>query len=155
MIAQCPRESRDNRSLQESGRGKSVTLPSTRDRGGSIQHRGRGGTIFETVDCPIPTTPARAYAIKAHEDQDAHEVVAGIFSLYDIETHALIDLGSTHSYVCIKHVFDKIPAAKQLAYDMYVTSPLGLSVSVNSVYRNRPIVIQTREFLANLITLPF
>ena len=33
LIAQFPRESWDNRSLQESGRGKSVTLPSTRDRG--------------------------------------------------------------------------------------------------------------------------
>ena len=29
------------------------------------------------------------------------------------------------------------------------------SVSVNSVYRNCPIVIQAREFLADLITLPF
>ena len=40
LIAQCPRQSGDNRSLQESGRGKSVTLPSTRDRS-----RGRGGLI--------------------------------------------------------------------------------------------------------------
>ena len=31
LIAQCPRESRDNKSLLESSRGKSVTLPSTRD----------------------------------------------------------------------------------------------------------------------------
>ena len=89
------------------------------------------------------------------EDQDAPEVIAGIFSLYDIEMHALIDRGSTHSYECIEHVFDKIPAVEWLAYDMHVTSPLGHSVSVNSVYRNCPIVIQEREFLADLITLPF
>ena len=159
MIAQCPRESGDNRSLQERGRGKSVTLPSTRDRGrgrgGPIQHKGRGGTISETVDRPIPTTPAREYTIRAREDQDAPEVIAGIFSLYDNEMYALIDLGSTHSYVCIEHVSDKIPAVERLAYDMHVTSPLGHSVSVNSVYRNCPIVIQAREFLANLITLLF
>ena len=36
-----------------------------------------------------------------------------------------------------------------------MTSPLGHNVSVNSVYRNCPIVIQAREFLADLITLPF
>ena len=159
LIAQCPKESGDNRSLQESGRGKSVTLPSTRDRGrgrgGPIQHRGRGGIISETVDHPIPTTPARAYAIRAREDQDAPEVITGIFSLYDIEIHALIDPGSTHSYVCIEHEFDKIPVVERLAYDMHVTSPLGHSVSMNSVYRNCPIVIQAREFLADLITLPF
>ena len=159
MITQCPRESGDNRSLQESGRGKLVALPLMRDRGrgrgGPIQHRGRGGTISETVDCPIPTTPARAYAIKAREDQDAPEVIASIFSLYDIEMHALIDPGSTHSYVCNEHVFDKTPVVEQLAYDMHVTSPLGHNVIVNSVYKNCPIVIKAREFLSDLITLPF
>ena len=93
--------------------------------------------------------------MKAREDQDAPEVIVGIFSLYDIEMHALINLGSTHSYVCMDHVFDKVPAMEKLAYDMHVTSPLGHSVSVNNVYRNCPIVIQEREFLADLITLPF
>ena len=116
LIAQCSRESGDNRSLQESSIGKSVTLPSTRDRGrgrgGPIQHRGRGGTISETVDHPIPTAPTRACAIKAREDQDALEVIVGIIFLRDIEMHALIDPGSTHSYVCIEHVFDKMPVVE-------------------------------------------
>ena len=93
--------------------------------------------------------------MKAREDQDAPEVIAGIFSLYDIEMHALIDLGSTHSYVCMDHVFDKAPTMEKLAYDMHVTSSLGHNVSVNSAYRNCPIVIQAREFLIDLITLPF
>ena len=86
------------------------------------------------MDCPIPTAPARAYAIRAREDQDDPDIIAGIFSLYDIEMHALIDSGSTHLYVCIEHVFDKIPAMKHLAYDMHVTSSLGYNVSLNSVY---------------------
>ena len=47
----------------------------------------------------MPTVPAQAYPMKAREDQDAPKVIAGIFSLYDIEMHALIDPGSTHSYV--------------------------------------------------------
>ena len=64
------------------------------------------------MERPIPTAPERAYAIKAREDQDAPEVIAGIFSLYDIEMHALIDPGSTHSYVCIEHVFNKIPVVE-------------------------------------------
>ena len=159
MIAQCPRETRDNRSQQGSGRGRSAAPLSARDRGrgrcGPSQHRGRGGIVSETVDRPMPTAPARAYAMKVREDQNAAEVIAGIFSLYDIEMHALIDPGSTHSYVCMEHVFDKVPAMEKLAYDMHVTSPLGHNVSVNSIYRNCPIVIQTREFLADLITLPF
>ena len=103
----------------------------------------------------MPTAPARAYAMKARKDQDALEVIVGKFSLYDTEMHALIDLGSTHSYVFMEHVFDKVPAMEKLAYDMHVTSPLGHNVSVNSIYRNCPIVIYTREFLDDLITLPF
>ena len=111
-MVNCSRESGDNRSMQGSGRERSVALPSTcdrgRGRGGPIQHRGRGGTVSETMDCPMPTAPARAYDMKAREDQDAPEAIASIFSLYDIEMHALIDPGSTQSYVCIEHVFDKI-----------------------------------------------
>ena len=103
----------------------------------------------------MPTVPAQAYVMKAREDQDATEVIVGIFSLYDIEMHALINPGSTHSYVCMEHVFDKVPVMEKLAYDMHVTSPLGHIVSMNSIYRNCPIVIQTREFLVDLITLPF
>ena len=38
---------------------------------------------------------------------------------------------------------------------MHVTSPLGHSVNVNRVCRNYPIVIQDREFSADLIALPF
>ena len=129
------------------------TLERGRGRSGPSQQRGRGGTVLETVDRPMPTAPARAYAMKAHEELDAPEVIVGIFSLYDIEMHALID--PTHSYVCMDHVFDKVPVMEILAYDMHVTSPLGHSVSVNRVYRNCPIVIQAREFLADLITLPF
>ena len=159
FMKNCPNDSRDNRNPQSNSRGRSVAPPSTRDRGrgrsGPSQHRGRRGTVSETVDHPMPTAPARAYAMKARGDQDALEVIAGIFSLFDTEMHALIVSGSTHSYVCMEHVFDKVPTMEKLTYDMHVTSPLGHVVCVNSIYRNCPIVIQIREFLADLITLPF
>ena len=155
----CPNESRDNRNPQSNNKGRFVAPPLTRDRGrdrsGPSQHRGRGGIVSEIVDRPMPTAPARAYAMKAREDQDAPKVIASIFSLFDIEMHTLIDPRSTHSYVCMKHVFSKVPVMEKLAYDMHVTSPLEHSVNVNSIYRNYPIVIQTREFLTDLITLPF
>ena len=108
LIANYPRESRDNRSLQGSSRGRYVAPPLTRDRGrghgGPIQHRERGGTVSETVDLPILPALARAYAMKAREDQDAPKVIASIFSLYDIEMHVLINPDSTHSYIYTEHV---------------------------------------------------
>ena len=69
--------------------------------------------------------------------------------------HALIDPGSTHSYICTEHVFDRMPSIEQLLYDMHVISPLGYSVNVNIVYKNCPIVINDREFPVDLIALPF
>ena len=159
LIVNCHRELGDNRSFQGSGRGRFVAPPLTLDRGkgrgGPIQHRGRGGTVSETVDRPMLTAPARAYAMKAREDQDALEVIAGIFSLYDIEMHDLIDLGSTHSYICTEHVFYRMPSIKQLPYDMLVTSPLGHSVRVNQVYKNCHLMTHDREFSADLLDFPF
>ena len=50
--------------------------------------------------------------MKAREDPDALEVIAGIFSLFDMEIHALINPGSTHSYLFIEHLFDKMPSVE-------------------------------------------
>ena len=159
FMENCLNESRDNRNPQSNSRGRSMAPLSTRDRGRGRScpslHSGRGGTVSETVDHPMPTAPAPAYAMKACEDQDAPKVIASIFSLFDIDMYALIDPRSTHSYVCMEHVFDKVLVMEKLAYEMHVTSPSGHNVSVNRIYRNCPIVIQTREFLADLITLPF
>ena len=74
----------------------------------------------------MPTTQTQTYVMKALEDQDAPEVIASIFSVYDIEMHVVIDLGSTHSYICTEHVFDRTPSVEKLPYDMLVTSPLGI-----------------------------
>ena len=69
--------------------------------------------------------------------------------------HALVDPGSTHSYVRTKQLSDKFPSVEPLAYDMHVTSPLGHCVRVNRVYKNCPLMIQDREFSIDLIALPF
>ena len=72
-----------------------------------------------------------------------------------MEIHALIDPGSTHSYVSTEHLFDKMPSVEQLEYDMHVTNPLGHGVNVNRVYKNCPIMIHDRKFSVHLIALLF
>ena len=93
--------------------------------------------------------------MRAREDQDAPGIIAGNFTLYDTEMHALVDPSSTHSYICIEQLGDKLPSVEPLAYDMHVTSPLGHSVKVNRVYKNCPLMIHERDFLVDLIALPF
>ena len=80
--------------------------------------------------------PSRAYAMKAMEDTDAPDVIVGNFQIFDTTVHALIDLGSTHSYI-----FTNIPNLGKLMrseteYDILVTNQLGHSVIVNRVYRD-------------------
>ena len=93
--------------------------------------------------------------MKAVEDTDAPDVIAGNFQIFDITVHALIDPGSTHSYICTD-----IPNLGKLSrseteYDIFVTNPLGHSVILNRVYRDCPIKILKYEFLGDLIKLSF
>ena len=84
--------------------------------------------------------------MRAHEDHDALGVITGNFTLYDNEMHALVDPGSTHSYICIEQLSDKLPPVEPLAYNMHVTSPLRHSVRVNRVYEECPLMVHDREF---------
>ena len=84
--------------------------------------------------------------MRAHEDQDALRVIASNFTLYNNEMQALLDPGSTHSYICIEQLSDKLPSVEPLAYDMHVTSPLGHSVRVNQVYKNCTLMVHDTEF---------
>ena len=99
--------------------------------------------------------PARAYAMKAVEDTDTPDVIVGNFTIFDTIMHALIDPGSTNSYICTD-----IPSLGNLPrseteYDILVTNPLGYSVIVNKVYSDCPIKIREYEFLGDLIELSF
>ena len=104
---------------------------------------------------PATITPARAYAMRAREDPDILRVIAGIFTLVDIDLYTLIDPGSTHSYICMEQMNDKLSSVESLAYDLLVTSPMGHSVIVNHVYKNCPLMVHDREFSIDLIAFPF
>ena len=99
--------------------------------------------------------PARAYAMKAVEEKDAPDVIVGNFYIFETIVHALIDLGSTHSYICTTiPSLGSLPKSKT-EYEILVTNPLGHSVIVNRVYRDCPIRIREYEFSGDLIELSF
>ena len=43
---------------------------------------------------------AKAYAMKVVEEKDTQDVIVSNFYIFKTIIHALIDLGSTHSYIC-------------------------------------------------------
>ena len=48
------------------------------------------------------TARSQVYDMRACEDSDIPGVIASAFTLFDIDLYALIDLGSTHSYICME-----------------------------------------------------
>ena len=93
--------------------------------------------------------------MKEVEDKNAPDVIVGNFHIFETVVHALMDPGSTHSYV-----YTSIPRLgglpkSETEYDILVTNPLGHSVIMNRVYRDCPIRIREYEFLGDLIELSF
>ena len=92
---------------------------------------------------------------KAVEDTDAPDVIVDNFQMIDTTVHALINPGSTHSYI-----YTNIPSLGKLSrseteYDILLTNPLGHSVIVNRVYKNCLVRIREYEFPRDLIELSF
>ncbi|KAG8472826.1 hypothetical protein CXB51_034699 [Gossypium anomalum] len=98
---------------------------------------------------------ARTYAIKAREDVSSPDVITGIFSLYDVNVIALIDHGSTHSYVCMKLVFSMNIPVENTEFMIRVPNPLGKCVMVDKVCKKCPLMIRGHYFSANLMLLLF
>ena len=99
--------------------------------------------------------PSRAYAMKAMKEKDAPDVIVSNFYIFETIVHALIDPGSTHSYICTTiPSLGSLPKSK-IEYDILVTNPLRHSVIVNRVYRDCPIKIREYEFPRDLIELSF
>ena len=97
----------------------------------------------------------RANAMKAVEEKDAPDVIGGNLYIFETIVHALIDPGSTHSYICTTiPSLGSLPKSKT-EYDILVTNPLGHSVIVNRVYRYCSIRIREYEFPRDLIELSF
>ena len=93
--------------------------------------------------------------MKAVKEKDALDVIVGNFFIFETIVHALIDPGSTQSYICTTIPSLGILPKSNTEYDILVTNPLGHSVIVNRVYRDCPIRIQEYEFLGDLIELSF
>ncbi|KAA3466515.1 ATP-dependent zinc metalloprotease FtsH [Gossypium australe] len=99
--------------------------------------------------------PAFIYAAHRHEDENAPDVITGMFLIHELPYTTLIDIGSTHSYVACNKITSLGDMFEITANRMTMLSPLGQSVEVNKLYRDVPLVVQGVTFLADLMELPF
>ncbi|KAL5828810.1 hypothetical protein ACOSQ3_018278 [Xanthoceras sorbifolium] len=105
------------------------------------RHRG----VVESSGRQDNRAPGRAYVVRAQENRDAPDVITGTISIFDITAIALIDPGSTHSYICDAMLRNRNLKTESTDYEIVVSNPLGHSVIVNRGY----------EFLGDLMELPF
>ncbi|KAA3484389.1 Gag-Pol polyprotein [Gossypium australe] len=91
-------------SLHEKDRYQNAKLSNTTSRGRPPRNAGNvtssKGITKDSAVRSEARAPARAYTICAREDVSSPNVITGTFSHHDTNVIALIDPGSTHSYVC-------------------------------------------------------
>ncbi|KAG8496911.1 hypothetical protein CXB51_008092 [Gossypium anomalum] len=152
FIRDCPKLAEQN--TDPSGRPSNTVTrgrpprPAANDSGNQI------GTKNTAVRSEA-RAPARAYAIRAREDASSPDVITGIFTLFDSDIIALIDHGSTHSYVCETLASSKTLPVESTEFVIRVSNPLGRHVLVDKVCKKCPLVIRGFYFLADLMMLPF
>ena len=95
------------------------------------------------------------YAARHREEGDAPDVITGTFLISSMPYTALIDVGSTHSYVACAISGLLGVHSEETVSGVSVLSPLGHSVRVDKLYRDVPIETQGKVFSGDLMELPF
>ena len=85
--------------------------------------------------------------------QASNAVVAGILSVCSFDAHALIDPGSTHSYVSIYFASQFGGPPEPLDQPFWVGTPMEESLSVTSMYRSCLVTIDGKDSMVDLIVL--
>ncbi|NAW23525.1 hypothetical protein FGF82_23660, partial [Salmonella sp. gx-f9] len=89
------------------------------------------------------------------EEASSPDVIIDTFTLYDTNVIALIDPGSTHSYIYMNLVFSKTLPIESTEFVIRVLNPLDKCVLVDKVYKIFLLMHHDFYFLANLKFLPF
>lgn len=119
------------------------------------------GTIGRDQKAPAKLTrtetrqPTLVYVARHREDHDASDVITDTFMIHSMPYFALIDIGSTHSYVS-SMVSDKLGIrVDEIASDVTIVSSLRQSIIVNKINTRCLLGIQGEVFAVNLMELPF
>ncbi|KAK5811431.1 hypothetical protein PVK06_026762 [Gossypium arboreum] len=130
FIKDCLRLSEQN--VNQSGKPGATTARGRPSRNTGNPSGGQKGSRNATTRSEA-RAPARAYAIRAREDASSPDVITSTFTLFDTNVIALIDPGSTHSYVCGTLASSKTLPVKSTKFVIRVSNPLGRYVLVDKV----------------------
>ncbi|KAK8655193.1 hypothetical protein V6N13_107783 [Hibiscus sabdariffa] len=172
LLRQTDRAERE-RPRRPYGPGESSSHPGKRARAAAPQRSSIGAkpTVPEHFlrDCPQPSSAARTSAQTPVRSQTSVQTpargrtqsrVSGSASRADrgrpqqIPYFALLDNGSTHSYISSTASRDLQIPVEPTEKALTVMSPVGQSVIVDKVYRRCPLMVQDEIFPPDLMELP-
>ena len=80
-------------------------------------------------------------------------VITGIISVYDHDAYALVDLGATHSFISVPFTERHQIESQPIDGRMVVSVPNGDTMISERIVPGSRLVIQNKDFLADLIVL--
>ena len=122
------------------GQGQTTSAAQTRDRSGTKGSQQAG--------------QPRVFALTHQEAIAVPEVITGKILLFSNKVTALIDPGSTHSFIASTTTFCLHQRPGVLGKDLAVSTSLGECIIVQTVYRDCALRISKVEFPADLIVFP-
>ncbi|KAK8521627.1 hypothetical protein V6N12_031521 [Hibiscus sabdariffa] len=94
------------------------------------------------------------YHVRGKEDEESSNVIAGTVELNSHPAYALIDYGSTHSFVCAT-VLGKLNMKPRIVKtSLVVSNPIGKNLPINLICKESPITIRGIPFPIDLYVLP-
>ena len=100
-----------------------------------------------------PRAQGRVFAMTHRDAQATSDVVAGTLRIHTLFARALIDPGSTHSFVYVSFAGLLGVSIDKMDFDLFVATPLGESVVVNQILRDCCVVIGYKEMTVDVVLL--
>ena len=131
-----------------SGRGGSTTTSRGRGRGAG----GKGSTPIGQIQSGI-RTQARVFLVTQQEADASPDLITGMISVYDHDAYALVDPGATHSFISVPFTERHQIESQPIDGRMVVLVPNGDTMISERIVPGSRLVIQNKDFLADLIVL--
>ena len=131
-----------------SGRGSSTTSGRGRGRGAG----GRGSTPIGQIQIGT-RSQAWVFSVTQQEADVSPDVITGMISVYDHDAYALVDPGATHSFISVPFTERYQIESQPIDGHMVVFVPNGDIMISERIVPGSRLVIQNKDFPADLIVL--
>ncbi|XP_027912622.1 uncharacterized protein LOC114172224 [Vigna unguiculata] len=111
-------------------------------------------TAKQTRGSARPQAAGRVYALTGAEANRAGNLIFGSCMIDGRSLCVLYDSGATHSFVSESIVLELSLPAKELQYDLVVSTPASRTIRTSTVCARCRVEVEGRQYRVNLICLP-